>query len=425
MAERMSLSTKILLGLLVGVGIGLPLNQLAGVPGVDWFADNILYPIGQIFLRSLFMIVVPLVLSSLALGVTTLGSAKALGRIGSRTFGFFVATTIVTVILGAILATIFVPGAGLDSSTVESIKTTYAKQVSDIVSRSFGAKEDLWPELLIYMVPKNMVQALVDFNMLSIILIGLLLGGTIVAMGESKGKTLQNFLESVAEASSIVVSWIMRFAPYAVAALIALTLMKFGLPLLYVLLKYILVVLFGFLLIMFIVYPIILRFVIHYPVGTFYKKILPVILTAFSTSSSNATLPTTIVRTEKHLGVSNRVASFTLPLGATINMDGTGLFGTIVVLFAAQVMGVDLSFGSMIVLAFMMLIIAISAAGIPSGAIPLLAGIMISFGIPGEGIALVIAVDRLLDMARTVVNVTGDVVTAMFVADREGEELQQ
>jgi len=172
-----------------------------------------------------------------------------------------------------------------------------------------------------------------------------------------------------------------------------------------------------------VMYPLLLRFVIRYPVGIFYRKMAPVLSTAFSTSSSSATLPTTIFQTKNHFGVSNRVASFVLPLGATMNMHGTGLFGVVSILFVAQVMGVDLPIGIYIPLAFMMLTVAVAASGTPSGAIPLIAGIMLTFGIPGEGIALVLAVDRLLDMGRTVVNVDGDVITALFVAKRENETL--
>jgi DAACS family dicarboxylate/amino acid:cation (Na+ or H+) symporter len=267
------------------------------------------------------------------------------------------------------------------------------------------------------------VRAAADFNMLAIIFFSLMVGVALTKIPPDRARPMLGFLESLAEISITIIGMVMKVAPYAVTCLIFSVTARFGFDLLVSLASYVITVIVGLALFAVLVYPVVLRSVARVPPGEFFRKARIAIVTAFSTSSSNATLPTTLRVAEKELGIPNEVAAFVVPLGATINMNGTALFEGVTVLFVAQVFGITLPLSQQIVVVLMSVVVAVGTAGVPGGSIPLLVLILETVGVPGEGIALILGVDRILDMSRTVPNVMGDQLTTLFVAKSEGVTL--
>jgi DAACS family dicarboxylate/amino acid:cation (Na+ or H+) symporter len=416
---RVPLHTKILLGLGIGAAAGVTCNLLwGGAPWLDWVVDNIANPVGQVFLRMLFMVVVPLVFTTLARGVANLGDLRRLGRIGGKTLAVFVATTALAVTLGLILANVVRPGAGLDPDVRAGLMAEYSTQAAERVEAAgttgFGINT------FINIVPRNFVGAAASGDMLGIIFFTLVFGIALTRIPKSYSDPVLKVLDGVAQAVIEIIGMAMKLAPYGVAGLIFAVTARFGFDVLRSLALYVVMVLSGLAIHQFITLGTIARFATGLGPRQFFGRLRYVMVTAFSTSSSNATMPTTLRTAEEEFGVPREIAGFVVPLGATMNMNGTALFEGMTVLFLAQVFGVDLNLGEQLIVVVMSIITAIGAAGVPGGSIPLLVMVLQMVGVPGEGIALALGVDRILDMARTVPNVTGDILTSIVVTRSEG-----
>jgi DAACS family dicarboxylate/amino acid:cation (Na+ or H+) symporter len=417
--KGMKLPTKILIGLGVGAFLGVLANVYLGSQH-DFVVDVnkwVAYPIGQIFLRMLFMIVIPLVFASIALGVAGLGDVRKVGTVGSRTLGFFFFTTVLSATLGLLLVLAIRPGSRVEPAVRDQLLQQFSERAGATVEAAnqstFGV------ETLVGIVTRNPVKSAVDTDLLGIIFFGLIFGAALTLIKKETADPMVAWLRALQEVVIKIVEMAMLLAPYGVAGLIFGVTSVFGFELAKPLLIYISTVLIALIIHGAFTISTVLKLTTGLSPLTFYKRIRPSIVTAFSTSSSAATLPTNIAVSTQNLGVPRHIAGFVLPLGNTMCMNGTSLFEGITVLFLAQVFGVDLNLGQMIIVVAMCVITAIGAAGVPGGSIPLLVGILIMFDIPGEGIALVLGVDRILDMSRTVLNVVGDHAATLFIAKRE------
>jgi DAACS family dicarboxylate/amino acid:cation (Na+ or H+) symporter len=416
----MKLHTKILLALLVGATAGILVNtQLGGgSPTVVWLNKYIAGPVGQIFLRLLFMIVMPLVFASISLGVAGLGDLKKVGRVGGKAIGYFLATTFLAATFGLIVVSVVRPGAGLPENIKTELMATYAADASTRVTAQqtggFGI------ETFVNIVTRNPVKSAADGDMLGVIFFGLMFGAALTQLKPERAKPMLDVLNALEDVVIKIVGMAMKLAPYGVVALIFGVTSRFGFALLQPLAGYVAVVLFCLIFHAAVNLSLILRFVIGISPRLFFSRVRSALITAFSTSSSSATLPAALQAAEEGLGVPAKIAGFVLPLGSTMCMNGTSIFEGITVIFLCQVFGVDLSLGGMIIVIVMAVITAVGAAGVPGGSIPLLVGILAMVGVPPEGIAIVLGVDRILDMTRTTVNVTGDLSASAFVAKSEG-----
>ena len=418
--KGMKLHTKILLGLLVGAVVGIVANQTVGgqAESVVWVNKYVAGPVGQIFLRMLFMIVVPLVFASIALGVAGLGDVRRIGRVGAKAIGYFFASTALAATLGLIVVQIVQPGSRLDPGIRQELLRTYATDASSKVEQA--ATSNFGVETLVNIVPRNPIRAAVDLDMLAIIFFGLIFGAALTLIAAERAKPMIAVLEALNDVVIKIVEMAMRLAPYGVAALIFGVTSRFGFHLLKPLASYVIAVLGALLLHLTVNVPLILRFLVGISPVLFYKRVRSALITAFSTSSSSATLPTALATAEQGLGIPPSVAGFVLPLGSTMCMNGTALFEGITVIFLCQVFGIGLNLGQMIVVMIMSVLTAVGAAGVPGGSIPLLVGILTMFGVPAEGIAIILGVDRILDMSRTMTNVAGDLTATAWVARSEG-----
>ncbi len=409
----MALHNKILLGLVIGAVMGVVMNlTLGGSAGLERFISLVTDPIGRLWLNALIMVVLPLVLSTLALGVAGLGSLAKVGRIGGLTLLTFLSLTAMAATLGLLMVNTIKPGTRLDPAIQQGLMETYKGESSQAMGL---AETGLSIDLLINIVPRNPVKAAADFNMLAIIFFALMVGVALTKLAPDKARPMLEFLESLAQITIAIIGMVMNVAPYAVACLIFGVIARFGFDLLFSLANYVITVIGGLLIFMVVIYPLVLKFVAGRNPREFFSKARIVLVTAFSTSSSNATLPTTLRVAEEELDVPNEVAGFVVPLGATMNMNGTALFEGVTVLFVAQVFGISLPLDQQIVVVLMSVVVAIGAAGVPGGSIPLLMMVLGMVGAPMEGIAIVLGVDRILDMCRTTVNVTGDLITSTIV----------
>jgi DAACS family dicarboxylate/amino acid:cation (Na+ or H+) symporter len=416
---RVPLHTKILLGLVLGAAAGIIANwQWAGSDTLLWVVNNVANPIGQIFLRMLFMVVVPLVFTTLALGVANLGDLRRLGRVGGKTLGFFVLTTALAVALGLIMVNVVQPGAALDDVTRAGLLEQYSTQAADRVTASENTGFGI--NTFVNIVPRNFVGAAANTDMLGVIFFTLVFGIALTRIPKKLADPVLQVLEGTAMAVIEIIGFAMKLAPYGVAGLIFVVTATFGWDVLRPLGLYVIMVLIGLAIHLFISLGLLAKILGGFGPREFFGKMRYVMITAFSTSSSSATMPTTLRTAEEEFGVPREIAGFVVPLGATMNMNGTALFEGMTVLFLAQVFGIDLSLGTQLIVVIMSIITAIGAAGVPGGSIPLLVMVLGMVGVPGEGIALILGVDRILDMARTVPNVTGDVLTSIVVARSEG-----
>jgi Na+/H+-dicarboxylate symporter len=410
---RTRLHTKILIGLIAGIPVGLILGPRA----------EFIKPLGDLFIRLIRMIVVPLVFSSLLVGTASLGNIKKLGRIGAKTIAYYLCTTAIAITIGLVIANTVRPGAGLDETTKDRLLSSYGTEAAEKIemARQKPSVLETLTGTITRIVPENPVESLAEANMLHIIFFALLFGVSITLVPNARGKVVVDFFDGVSEAMVRMVHIVMKFAPIGVLALIADVVGRFGAEILLSLLKYSLVVVIGLALHMTVIYSAAVRIFSRIGLRQFFKGIRPAQLIAFSTSSSNATLPVTIECAEENLGVSEEVSSFVLPLGATINMDGTALYQGVAAVFIAQVYGLSLSLGDQLTIVLMATLASIGAAGVPGIGIITLTMVLQTIGLPLEGIALVLGVDRILDMCRTTVNITGDASAAVVVAATEGE----
>jgi DAACS family dicarboxylate/amino acid:cation (Na+ or H+) symporter len=409
-------------GIVMGLIVGILLGAAANVWGMEsaappqakpWLNAVIRYvaePVGRIFLNLLLMTVVPLVFTSLAAGVCRLGGLERLGKLGVRAMGYFLFTSSVAAAIGLMLVQLFQPGRTVEESVVIQMQAIYGQQV-----QKRSEVSDWGIQSLVQMVPRNPLQAAVEMNMLAIIVFALLFGLGLQRIDSRLRETLTTTFEAISEVMVAIIGFALRAAPLGVCALIFSVVAQFGFGLLVALGMYVLVVLLGLGLQLFVVFPLLISFLGRRSPVEFFRRVRVVFLTAFSTSSSNATLPTSLRTAQTELGVSSAVAGFVLPLGATMNMNGTALFEGVTVLFLAQVAGVDLSLSQQLLVLVLSVMTAVGAAGVPGGSIPLLATVLATVQVPPEYLFLILGVDRLLDMCRTTVNVVGDLVAAVYI----------
>lgn len=422
----MSRHTKIFIGLITGAVLGVFTNfAFKEYPFITFIQTYITDPLGKIFLNFLIMMVIPLVFASLALGVAQIGDLKKLGKIGFKTIIYFFVVTTFAVTIGLILVNVIKPGDYLPQETKTSLMNNFKTQASEI--RATTEKTEFGIQTLVNIIPRNPIAAVAKPNpdMLALIFFSLIVGVALTLIEKEKSNHLIKLLEGINEVTIKVINIAMKLAPYGVFALIFSITSRFGFDLLVALSMYVITVLAGLLLHFLGTFSLLLKFITKYNPLKFFKKIETVILTAFSTSSSSATLPTTISVSQTNLGIPSHITGFVLPLGATMNMNGTALFEGVTVLFLAQVFGVDLSFGMQLIVVIMSVLTAIGSAGVPSGSIPLLVMVLAMVNVPPEGIAIILGVDRILDMCRTVLNVTGDITCAAYIAKSEGIELSK
>jgi Na+/H+-dicarboxylate symporter len=382
----------------------------------DWAVA--LEPFGQAFIRLLIMIVIPLVMASLIIGTASLGDLKKLGRIGLKTVGFYLTATAIAVSLGLGIGGALAPGSGLDEEVKNDLLTEYAG-TSEAGLAELGEAPGL-QDILFNIIPRNPIAAMANMDMLQIIFFSLFLGIALTVLTQEKRDPLINVLESINDAMVVMVEMIMKIAPYGVFILIAAVAGRFGYAVLLSLLNYVLVTIGTMILFTVAFYPITLRLSGMSPIF-FFKRFYEVIVFAFSTSSSNAALPINLRISEEDLGVSRSVASFVLPLGATVNMNGTAIYQGVSTVFIAQVYGIDLNLTSLVTVVVTATLASIGAAGVPGIGFITLTIVLQALGIPLEGLAMILGVERILDMTRTAVNVTGDSAAAIWVAKTEGD----
>jgi len=413
------LHTKIALGLILGGLLGGGLRALA--PDAGWvqaLGDNVAGPVGQAWLRLLLMTVIPIVVTSITLGVAGIGDVRRVGKLGGRTMGYFALSTLISAIIGLALVNALKPGGGVDPATQAALMETYSEQVG---SMQAGGPGGFGVHTFVNIVPRNPVAAMANMDMLAVIFFSLVFGGALTLLPREQSKPVTDVLEGVGDAIIKIIELAMRLAPYGVFGLIFQMTSRFGWSLLGQLGMYVVVVVLGLLLHASIGLSALVRIFARISPIRFWKGAEAPLITAFSTSSSMATLPTNIATAETNFEVSPKIAGFVLPLGATMNMNGTALFEGVTVLFLAQVFGVDLSLAQQAVVIVLAVLTAIGAAGVPGGSLPLMMVVMATVGVPPEGIAIILGVDRILDMCRTTLNVAGDLSAALYI-DRVDKE---
>lgn len=420
----MKLYTRIFIAMALGIVLGGLAQWVMHLgPSPAWWVEGtmvqVLDPIGKAFIQSLKFVVVPLVFASLLTGICSLGDVRHLGAIGLKTMAYFAGTTLAAVAVGIGVAELFKPGQSLPAASRERLLAQYAEASSQTLANATGGPTTVG-DFLVNIIPTNPLLAMVQTDMLGIIFTALLMGAALSMLKEEVAKPFIDLMNTLNDLMITIVEMIMKFAPLGVFALLFGVVARLGLDVFTSLLFYTGVVLFGFLIQMSVVLPLTIRFMAGMSPIRFYRAILPVFQMAFSTSSSSATLPTTIKYTEENLGVPNRIASFVLPLGATINMGGTAMYMVIAGLFVAQIFGIELTISQYVTMGLMAAVFAVGVAGIPGGSIPLMTAVWGAVGIPAQGLAIILGMDRFLDMCRTLVNVTGDITCAAYVARSEG-----
>lgn len=406
----MTLSTKILLGMVLGVVLGAVLNVLSAAEGsfianlAAWLVNSLFDVVGQIFIASLKLLVVPLVFVSLVCGASAMGVNARMGHMAVKTLGLYLVTTAIAITLALLLANIIDPGMGIALDAAASYEPQPAPSVKDV---------------LINIFPTNPVKAMAEGNMLQIIVFAILMGVAVTHSG-APGKRVLDFFESFNEVIMTMVSFLMHLAPYGVFCLLAKLFSELGISAIADLAKYFFTVVLVLLLHGLGVYTTLFKLLTRLSPWTLLKNARPAMLFAFSTSSSSATMPVTMNVAERRIGIDNSIASFTVPLGATINMDGTAIMQGVATVFIAQAFNVDISLGGYLAVILTATLASIGTAGVPGVGLITLSLVLQQVGLPVEGIALIIGVDRLLDMMRTAVNVTGDCMVSSVVARSEG-----
>ena len=464
--KKLALHWKILIGLLAGVVVGLAINWL-WTPGV-WSALGVNDPkaflgskvaykaslaegapnadagfvadaarqvrlatvfAGQLFLRGLMFIAVPIVLFSLIVGVSSLNDTSRLGRIGGKTIGIYLATTALAISIGLLAANLVGPGRGITPEQRELLMGDRAGAMERVARADQQRGRTTW-DIVLDIVPTNPFGAMASGNTLQVVVAALLVGVAITMIPRDKARPLIVFFDAMTDVVIKIVEMILIIAPFAVFALIVVVLSDLGIGLLWNLLQYAGVVIFGLVVMIFAVYPAVLRTFTKVGYRRFFRAISPAQLLAFSSSSSGATLPVTMECCDERLGVKEEIGSFVLPIGATINMDGTALYQGVAAVFIAQLYGMDLTFGQQLQIVLTATLASIGTAAVPGVGIVMLVIVLDSVGIPLEGIAVILGIDRILDMCRTTCNVTGDCMVAAVVATSEGamrseEEVEQ
>jgi len=416
---------QIIIGLILGLIWGLVSTQV----GLNDFTSEFIRPVGTIFVNLLKFIAIPLVLASLVVGVANLNDITKLSRMGGKTILFFLITTIFAITIGLLVVNLMKPGYSLPEETREELLMSYSDNLEQRKERAEDVLTRGRLQPIVDIVPENAVEAMANnSNMLQVVFIAIILGIGIIQINAKQRDTLVNFFEAFNDVIIKIVDFIMILAPYGVFALLASVIidlagddLKKAFNLLQALGWYSIAVIAGLLIHLFVVYTALLKIYSNMGIFEFLRGIRPAILLGFSTSSSAATLPVTMERVERNLGVHEEVASFVLPVGATINMNGTSLYQAIAAVFIAQAVGMDLTIGQQLTIVLTATLASIGAAGVPGAGIIMLVIVLNAIEVPVEGVALILGVDRILDMCRTAVNITGDAAVAVAVASTEGK----
>lgn len=424
------LANKILAGLLFGAVLGLVAEWLvvseSGLQRLDWWLVNVIQPIGRLFIRIIFMIVIPLIFSAIVLGVAGMGDVRKLGRIGVKSLLFTLLLAGTSVVVGLVLVNVLEPGKRMSVETRDELRAKYGGAAMQKVEQGTQQKAPL-ADTLLNLIPQNpLAEATNAFapnytggGLIAVMVFSLFFGIALALAPPAKIVPLVGMLEGVFEVCMLIIGFAMKLAPLGVACLSFALTATLGAEVLRSLGLYAAVVVFGLALHQFGSYSIFLRFIGGVSPLRFFKNVQEAMLTAFSTSSSNATLPVSIRVAEEKLKLPPQISRFVLTVGASANQNGTALYEGVTVLFLAQVFGVDLSIGQQVIVALMCVMAGLGTAGVPGGSLPLVVGVLVTIGVPGESIAIILGIDRLLDMCRTTLNVTGDLVCAVLVSKNE------
>ena len=410
----MSLHRRMLIGLVGGAALGTAAHALLpGHPGVEWAQEWIAQPVGQIFLRLLFMLVLPIILSALALGVAGLGDARDLGRVGLKTLAYTVVVSSIAVLLGLTLVNLLQPGGALSPELrAKLMEGAAGRDLGFSGTPSMTSPVDL-------IVPSNVAKAMAEGSYLAVMFFGLMLGIGLALVRTEAARHFEQTLQGLYDVSMRLVSIVLGLAPFGVAALMFSFTVDLGWEIVQQLLYYVGVVVLGLAIHQFVVYSLSVKLLGGMSPRYFFSAVREAMITAFSTSSSNATLPTALRVADEGLKLPKHVARFVLTIGSTANQNGTALFEGVTVLFLAQVYGVHLTLASQAIVIGVCILAGIGTAGVPSGSLPVIAMILARVGVPVEGLGLIIGVDRFLDMCRTTINVTGDLAAAVVVSRGE------
>jgi len=421
-SRRLPLHTRMLIGFVIGLVAGLAVHFGAGgdAQWLQWLTRYVTQPIGQLFLRLLFMLVLPLLFSALVVGVAEMGDLRSLGRVGWKTLAYTVVVSSIAVVIGILLVNLFRPGAGIDPDIAARLLGDASERASAIVGSVSSQREGL--DLVLRIVPDNIVRVAADNDLLAVMFFALMIGIGIVMTRTPAADRLKQTFEGLFEVAMRLIHLVIRLAPYAVACLVFNLAALFGWELIVKLAGYVGVALLAMAIHMFVVYSLAVRWFAGMSPVAFFRGAQEAIVVAFSTASSNATLPTALSVAEEKLKLPRQVSRFVLTVGATANQNGTALFEGVTVLFLAQFFGVDLTLTQQFVVMFVCILGGVGTAGVPAGSLPVIAMICGMVGVPPEGIGLILGVDRFLDMCRTTLNVTGDLAAATVVAGRRASD---
>lgn len=428
--KSVNISTwKIFVGFIVGAIIGLVFYTLKETnpelePGITNVVNNIFHPMGKAFFQGLFMIIIPLIFSSLVVGISEIGSGKMFGRLGTKLFLFYAISTFLAIGIGQLFVNTFEPGKTVTEEKAQEAAKKWENTISSLKDKSSLVGSSIWPGIVTKIIPKNIIDQFGKGNILAVIFISLIFGFALSSL--SPGPARDSFIGCMSALSSMsitIIGWVMKTAPFGVAAWLAIAFSEMGWSLIPTIGWYILVLAMGMLCHLFISYGCILKFLIRIPIKEFIVRMIPVFTTSFGTSSSSATMPVTMDTLERKFGLPKSIVNFSIPVGATVNMDGTALFEVVTAVFIAQIFGAELTLINHISLIIVIFITSIGIAGVPGGSLPILIAALAMFGIPIEGIGLILGVDRVLDMGRTTVNVTGDSIAALFLGRTEGIDI--
>ncbi len=414
---RWPLHTRMLLGVTFGLVAGIAAHALlGGDPKLTWFIGHVAQPVGKVFLRLLFLLVLPLIFSALVLGVTGLGDLKSLGRIGLRTLVYTVVVSTIAVLIGLTLVNVLQPGSGL-SDEARARLTAGAADRATVLAKAQAPKQGI--DLLIELVPTNPIKAAADGDLLGWMFFALFFGIGLSLVRTEAARRLEEAIQGLYDVTMRLISIVISIAPVGVAALLFSLTAELGIEILVQLARYVGVVVLALAIHQFVVYSAAVKFFGGMSPRRFFRDIQEAMLTAFSTASSNATLPTALKVAEEKLGLPPHVSRFVLTIGSTANQNGTALFEGVTVLFLAQFYGVELALSQQFIVLFICILGGIGTAGVPAGSIPVVAMILGQVGVPVEGIGVILGVDRFLDMCRTTLNVTGDLAAAVVVSAGE------
>ncbi|MGE5353883.1 MAG: dicarboxylate/amino acid:cation symporter [Acidobacteriota bacterium] len=425
---KLSLHVKIFIGLATGLLAGLFCNIFFnGSPEIQWIVSNVSYPLGQVFLRLIFMIIIPLIFTAIVLGVADFSDVHKIGRVGVKSLLFTIIITALSVLIGISLVNLVRPGSGISGASREALMQTLNNNqaVSGIVTSARESKTFL--QILVDIIPRNpFVEIVSAFDpnyqgggLLSIMFFALIFGIAMTRCKPERMEYLTKTMQGVYDVVMKIIDFAMKLAPYGVAALIFSTASQLGFQIISMLLKYVLVVMGALTIHLLFTYGFIIKYAAKKSPVHFFKNITEVLVTAFSTSSSNATLPTSIRVAINKLKLDKDITNFVLTVGSTANQNGTALYEGITVLFLAQFYGIDLGLGQQLMVVLLSILAGVGTAGVPGGSLPMVVMVLQTIGVPAEGIGIILGVDRLLDMSRTVVNVTGDIVLASWVDTTE------